>query len=268
MFVQSFKAMTQMGVGNRSRDEINISKTDMNLAQYSNKNKKQGKDLQNLLKLTHNQYNKQKYQFKVLTKFKISKEQSKFQKLKKKLKQKLKLNTYSLESGSIFACKLGLVLIFCFNQYLQKFRLVVRYIILRNIARSVVLCLFSFKMQLFFQKFISMMKIEIWIRLKKDIDNWMKSIDPIVPRDQVSLDKAVESWTKCIVEAGEATSHGGVIVYEETQEIYSHNSKHLYYSSIGEQRDKFSGKIRFDKACLLAKTFAELPTSKDGMKSL
>ncbi|ETO16419.1 hypothetical protein RFI_20919 [Reticulomyxa filosa] len=45
-----------------------------------------------------------------------------------------------------------------------------------------------------------------WIlRLKRNIDNWMKSIDPIVSRDQDSLDKAVESWTKCVVEAGEAT---------------------------------------------------------------
>ncbi|ETO17910.1 hypothetical protein RFI_19395 [Reticulomyxa filosa] len=52
-------------------------------------------------------------------------------------------------------------------------------------------------------------KIETWdlrnnkweqfrLRLKKNIENWMKSIDPIASKNQDSLDKAVESWTKCV----------------------------------------------------------------------
>ncbi|ETO11091.1 hypothetical protein RFI_26285 [Reticulomyxa filosa] len=40
------------------------------------------------------------------------------------------------------------------------------------------------------------------LRLKKNIDNWMQSI---VLDNTETLDKAVESWTKCVVDAGEAT---------------------------------------------------------------
>ncbi|ETO00336.1 hypothetical protein RFI_37111, partial [Reticulomyxa filosa] len=43
------------------------------------------------------------------------------------------------------------------------------------------------------------------LRLKMNIDNWMQSIDPNVSRSTETLDKAVESWTKCVVDAGEAT---------------------------------------------------------------
>ncbi|ETO11148.1 hypothetical protein RFI_26231 [Reticulomyxa filosa] len=60
---------------------------------------------------------------------------------------------------------------------------------------------------------IERQKIETWnlrsnkweqfgLRLKRNIDNWMQSI---VLSNTDTLDKAVESWAKCVVEAGEAT---------------------------------------------------------------
>ncbi|ETO09945.1 hypothetical protein RFI_27433, partial [Reticulomyxa filosa] len=63
---------------------------------------------------------------------------------------------------------------------------------------------------------IERQKIETWnlrsnkweqfrLILKRNIDNWMQSIDSIVLNNTGTLDKAVESWTKCIVDAGEAT---------------------------------------------------------------
>ncbi|ETO00136.1 hypothetical protein RFI_37323, partial [Reticulomyxa filosa] len=63
---------------------------------------------------------------------------------------------------------------------------------------------------------IERQKIETWnlrsnkweqfrLRFRRNIDNWMQSIDPIALDNTETLDKAVESWTKCIVEASEAT---------------------------------------------------------------
>ncbi|ETO02293.1 hypothetical protein RFI_35143, partial [Reticulomyxa filosa] len=81
---------------------------------------------------------------------------------------------------------------------------------------------------------IERQKIETWnlrnnkweqfrLILKRNIENWMKSIDSIVSRDQDSLDKAAESWPNMLLKLvkqqlvsgryGKATSHGGVIVY-------------------------------------------------------
>ncbi|ETO11792.1 hypothetical protein RFI_25584, partial [Reticulomyxa filosa] len=39
------------------------------------------------------------------------------------------------------------------------------------------------------------------LRLKRSIDNWMQSINPNALGSTETLDKAVESWTKCVVDA-------------------------------------------------------------------
>ncbi|ETN98538.1 hypothetical protein RFI_38954 [Reticulomyxa filosa] len=58
------------------------------------------------------------------------------------------------------------------------------------------------------------------------IDNWMQSIDPIVLNNTETLDKAVESWTKCIVEAGEATI-GIMTIWKGNKPWWSDTAKQL-----------------------------------------
>ncbi|ETN98322.1 hypothetical protein RFI_39188, partial [Reticulomyxa filosa] len=96
------------------------------------------------------------------------------------------------------------------------------------------------------------------LRLKKNIDNWMQSIDPNVLGSTETLDKAVESWTKRVVDAGEATIG---IKYKDlfTQFKALNNNKICIIPALVNKETNSVAKSDAEKAYLLAKTFAEPP---------